>query len=127
MANYGWDVVLSRSAMPVTGGTVNGGAFSVPKNAVAMTLFVPSLASSATVKLQSLTPQPDDQVTDAWLDCSTFDLAGGGTPIALSAIPGNAATTVPITACGGGVLRPVASATQVSAPVTIVVAFLCRS
>jgi hypothetical protein len=126
MANYGWNIVPGRVRMPknVAGETVNGTPFSVPGSALVMQLQIPVLASSATVKLQSLVVPLDDQVADVWQDVSTFNLAGG-TAIALSGIPSNATTTIPITATGAGVLRLVASADQSGAPVDITVAFMC--
>lgn len=124
MANYGWNVVPGRVLMPKAGQTVNGVPFSVPGSALVIQLQIPALAGSATVKLQSLVVPIDDQVADVWQDVSTFNLAGG-TAIALSGIPSNATTTIPITATGAGVLRLVASADQSGAPVDITVAFMC--
>lgn len=110
--------------MPLAGQTVNGQPFTVPRTALVLVLHVPTLASAATVKLQSLVPAPDDQATDTWQDIAAFNLASGA-PIALSGIPGNAATSIPVTATGAGVLRCVASADQSGAPVDITLAFLC--
>src|SRR6185295_13919556 len=110
--------------MPRSGQTVNGVPFSVPGSALVIQLQIPVLAGSATVKLQSLVVPTDDQVADVWQDVSTFNLAGGAA-IALSGIPSNATTTIPITATGAGVLRLVASADQSGSPVDIIVAFMC--
>jgi hypothetical protein len=96
----------------------------VPGNAVVLSIAVPALTGSATLKIQSLVFAQDDQQAEVWQDVSTFNLAVG-TPVALSGIPDNATTTVPITATGGGVLRFVASADQSSAPVDLVLGFMC--
>ena len=124
MANYGWNVVPGRVLMPKAGQTVNGVPFSVPGSALVISLYVPALVGAATIKLQSLVPAPDDQVSDAWQDVSAFNLASGA-PVPMSGIPSGATTTIPITATGAGVLRCVASADQSSAPVDITVAFMC--
>jgi hypothetical protein len=124
MSDYGWNVVPDRSRLPAPGGTTASRAFSVPGNCVVMTVGVPALVGSATLKLQSLVIPLDDQQAEVWQDVSTFNLAVG-TPVALAGIPDNKTTTVPITACGGGVLRFVASADQSSAPVDIVLGFQC--
>ena len=110
--------------MPIAGGTVNSVSISVPNNALVMAISVPALAGSATLKLQTLVIPENDQQADVWQDVSAFNLASG-TAIALSGIPSNATTTVPITASGGGVLRFVASADQSGAPVDVVLGFMC--
>ena len=124
MASYGWDVVPGRAEMPLPGQTVNGRPFSVPKTAIVLVLYVPALAGAATLKLQTLVPARSDQETDVWQDISTFNLAVGA-PVAIAGIPGNAATSFPVTATGAGVLRCVASADQSGAPVEIAMSFLC--
>lgn len=124
MASYGWDIVPGRCAMPLAGQTVNGQPFTVPRTALVLVLHIPTLVGAATVKLQSLVPARDDQVADAWQEIAAFNLAAGS-PVALSGIPSNAATSIPITATGAGVLRCVASSDQSSAPVEITMSFLC--
>ena len=124
MSAYGWNIIQAKLAMPAAGETVNTQGFSVPRSALVLGLHVPALAGGATLKLQALVPPIDDQVADVWQDVSTFNLAGGAA-VALSAIPGNAATTIPITATGAGVLRLVASADQSGSPSTITIAMMC--
>jgi hypothetical protein len=124
MANYGWNVVPGRCRLPAPSGTTTSRAFSVPGNCVVLAISVPALVGSATLKLQSLVIPLDDQQAEVWQDVSTFNL-NVGTAVALAGIPDNATTTVPITACGGGVLRFVASGDQSSAPVDIVLGFQC--
>lgn len=124
MSAYGWNIVPGRLRMPAEGETVNTLGFSVPRAALVLGLYIPALAGSATVKIQALTPPPDDQVADVWYDVSAFNLADGSL-LALDGIPGNAATTIPITATGAGVLRLVASGDQSGAPVTITLAMMC--
>lgn len=125
MANYGWDVVPGKRRMPAAGETVNGEPFSVPRNALVMAIAIPSLAGGTdTLKLQSLVWAESNLATEIWQDLSTFNLATGD-PIPLSLIPQSATTTIPITATGAGVLRLVASADQSSAPVDILITFMC--
>ena len=123
MAHDGWDGTGAHTRMPATGETVNGTRFSVPKGAKSMTINCPDLVGGATtIKLQALVYPLDDQVADVWRDVSVFNLADG-TLVALDGIPEAAATVLPISATGGGVLRFVASADQTSAPITIPVFF----
>lgn len=126
MANYGWNVVPGRSRLPdprdPTG--LISRPQSVPGAALVITISVPALVGSATLKIQSLVIPLDDQQAEVWQDVSTFNL-NVGTAVALSGIPDNATTTIPVTATGGGVLRFVASADQSSAPVDIVLGFMC--
>jgi formate-dependent nitrite reductase membrane component NrfD len=107
--------------MPAPGETVNSAAFTVPRGAYTMTVHCPALASAATVAIQVLEPQGDDQVTDAWRTASS--VAG----VTLTAYTGmvltNTASTIPIAALGGGVMRFVASATQAGAPTVIKLVF----
>lgn len=99
--------------------------FSVPRASIVLGIYCPALAGGATLKIQALAPQLNDQEADVWYDVSAFDLAGSGTPIELAAIPGNAATTVPVTATGAGVLRLVASSDQSGSPSVIRLALMC--
>jgi hypothetical protein len=123
VANYGWDIVPADVAMPISGGTVNSAAFSVPRGAFSMAIHTPTaFDGGATVKLQSLDPN-DDQTTEAWRDVQWVNLADG-TFIAADQIPQNKVTTIPVTATGGGVLRFVASGDQSGAASVIKVAFL---
>jgi hypothetical protein len=122
MSDHGWDSVPASVLMPAVGETVNSGPFSVPKGAHAMTVCLPALAGTgATCKLQAL--YPDDSVaTEVWADVSCFDPATG-TLVALDGLLEGVATTLPTALTGGGVLRFVASETQVAATVTIKVVF----
>lgn len=123
MAHDGWEGVGAFTTMPATGETVNGSRFSVPKGAKSMTINCPGLTgATATVKLQALAYPASDQVSDVWRDLSVFNLADGSV-VALDGIPEGAATVLPISATGGGVLRFVASEDQSGAPVTIPVFF----
>lgn len=124
MPAYSWNIRPGRFRMPVVGGTVNGTPFSVPDDCLVLTIACPALASSATLKLQSLTVPIDDQQAEVWQDVSAFNF-NVGTPVALASIPSNATTTIPVTACGGGVLRLVASADQSGAPIDIPIGFMC--
>lgn len=104
--------------MPLSGQTVNGQPFSVPKGALALSIFCPVLAGAATYKLQALQPGLSDQDAEVWNDISVFNLGAGGV-VPIAAVPQNALTTFPATALGGDVLRMVASADQSGAPTTV--------
>ena len=122
MSDRPWTGVPCAVAMPATGETVNGAPFSVPSGAYAMTVCMPALTGTgATVKLQALYPN-DSQVTEVWADVSCFDPATG-TLTAVDGILEGVVTTIPVAVTGGGVLRWVASETQVAAPVTIKMTF----
>src|SRR5437867_2005436 len=105
----GFADIIAYARMPDTGETVNGEPISVPRNAQTLTLYIPALASTATVKIQTLDPKTASLGdTEVWYDVYVFNiLAGGVQP--LTAIPGGQATTFPISALGGGVIRLVAS------------------
>ena len=93
--------------------------FVIPSNSQCITFHVPTLVSSASVKLQALDPAGSDMTsTEVWRDVKVFNLAAGGVQ-ALAVIPGGAATTLPTSAIGAGVFRLVASADQSSTPVNI--------
>jgi hypothetical protein len=125
MAIYGWNIVQAVLQMPGPGQTVATAPFSVPRSALVLAIYCPALAGGATLKIQGLAPQMSDQESELWYDVSTFDLGGSGTPVALAAIPGNAATTVPITATGAGVLKLVASSDQSGSPSSIRLGIMC--
>ena len=121
MASYGFDSVIAKPRMPVVGGTVNGAFFTIPRNTLAITIHLPALVASATVKLQTLDPQGSElSSTEAWRDVKVFNLAAGGVT-ALSAIAGDAAVTLPAAATGSGVFRLVASSDQSSVPINITI------
>ncbi|HXE88962.1 MAG TPA: hypothetical protein VN524_19410 [Hyphomicrobiaceae bacterium] len=124
MTLYGWNITPGQTRLPIPGGTVNSRPISVPSAALVMAISVPALVGSATLKIQTLVIQLDDQQAEVWQDVSAFNLASG-TPIALAGIPSNTTTTVPVTASGGGVIRFVASADQSSAPVDLLIGFMC--
>jgi len=109
--------------MPLAGQTVNSAAFSVPKNAISMTIHTATSMGGATIKLQSL-DHDTDVATEAWRDVQVMNLADGSL-VALDGITENKATTIPVTATGGGVLRFVATADQSGGATTIKVDFLC--
>lgn len=122
MADRPWTGVPCAVAMPATGETVNGQPFAVPSGAYTMTVCMPALVGTgATVKLQALYPN-DSQVTEVWADVSCFDPATG-TLTAVDGILEGVVTTIPIAVTGGGVLRFVASESQVSGASTIKLTF----
>lgn len=120
-AGKAWDSDLGFVNMPTAGGTVNSDVFTVPKGAYTMTVHCPTLASAATLAIQVLMPQVDDQVADVW---STASSVSGVTLTAYTGIVlTNLSATIPISALGGGVMRFVASATQAGAPTVIKLVF----
>jgi len=119
---YAWNGTPVWARMPAVGETVNGQPFAVPAGSKVMTIHTPSMGG-ATVKVQSLAPTETVEATQVWADVSAFDLAAGATNTALDAIPESKATTIPISATGGGYLRLVSSADQSSAVVSITVFF----
>ena len=121
MAIYGWDGPRADVAMPISGGTVNGAPFSVPKGQLTMAIHIPAMVGTSTVKIQALEPN-SDVASETWRDVSLFNPADG-TFVALDGIPEGAVTTLPVAITGGGVLRFVASEDQSSAPITIKVMF----
>jgi hypothetical protein len=122
MADHPWTGVPGYATMPATGETVNSSPFAVPPGAYTMTVCMPALTGTgATCKLQAL--YPDDNVaTEVWADVSCFDPATG-TLTAVDGILEGVATTIPTALTGGGMLRWVASETQVAATVTIKMVF----
>lgn len=116
---YAWNGVVLHTRMPASGETVNGQPFPVPGGCKVMTIYMPAMTGSATVKIQSLAPTETVEATQVWADVYAFDVAAGATNTALDAIPESKHTTIPISATGGGFLRLVASADQSAAVVTI--------
>jgi hypothetical protein len=116
MSAFAWNHPFDAITLPdATNGTASR-AFSVPKSARGVTFIVPDLVGVATtVLLQTMTPPTQDGATPTWVALSAFDLTDG-TVEALDAIPESAATSLPATALGGGMLRFVASAAQTGAP-----------
>ena len=112
--NYLWQEVLLPTE---TNGTFSR-AFAVPKDAKALTLLVPDLVGAAsTLLLQVADPSTREQSYDSsatWYGLGVFDLTDG-TREALDSIPESAATTLPVSALGSGILRFVASTPQMGA------------
>lgn len=111
--------------LPIAGGTVNSEAFEVPKGCEAITVNVPSLAGTTTLKIQSLAWAASDTPSEVWADVSFFYPADGSF-VALDGIPESAATTIPTTLTGGGWLRFVASTDQSAAPVQVPIVYHMR-
>lgn len=119
MASRGWDVIPVLARMPAVNETVNGAEYVVPAHSQCVSFHVPTLVSSATVKLQALDLQGAQlPSTEVWRDVKVFNLAAGGVQ-ALAAIPNNTVVTIPTAATGAGVFRLVASSDQSSSPVFI--------
>lgn len=119
---YAWNGLPVHTLMPASGETVNGTPFPVPAGAKVMTIHVPNLAGTDTIKIQSLAPTETVEATQVWSDVKCFDLTDG-TLEALDGITESTAVTLPISATGGGVLRFVSSADESGAPVSITVFF----
>ena len=121
-AVYPWNGIAVHTRMPAVGETVNGQPFAVPAGAKMMTVHVPNLAGTDTLKIQSLAPSETVEATQIWTDVKVFDFTDG-TVEALDGIPESTAVTFPISATGGGVLRFVSSADESGGVVTIEVFF----
>lgn len=115
MSYKAWNVIHDKVLIPDATNGTNSRPFSIPKGAKMMTIFVPDLVGVGTTLLvQALQPQDQEGQSETWVAVGCFDLTDG-TIEALDAIPESAATTLPITATGGGILRFVASAAQTGA------------
>jgi hypothetical protein len=124
MGRYGWDIIPDRPRMPATGETVNGKPFSIPRNAKALTLFLPTLVGAATIAIQVLEPTVDvDAGTENWFQLKVFNLSTGAVQSVAAIASGGVAVTLPISGLGGGVARLVASADQSGTPVNITITF----
>jgi len=119
VSTFGWDDILAYVDLPASGETVNSEPFTIPRNSQTFTMHVPTLVASATLKLQALDPAGyQHTASQVWRNVQVFNLAAGGVQ-PLAAIPGNAATTLPVAATGAGVFRFVASSDQSSTPITV--------
>jgi hypothetical protein len=107
--------VFEKVTIPDAVNGTNSRAFSAPRGAKTMTLHIPSLTSGATVKIQAADPRGGDQDALTWRDISAAVITATIGFCALTTIPGNAATTIPVAALGAGALRLVASAAQTGA------------
>lgn len=109
----GQNGILGYITIPTVTDGRNSVEFAVPRGARTMTLLLFSGVSGTTYKLQTLVPD-NAGAAEVWRDVAYFDLATGGSPIAIASLPvyADVATTlaIPITAVGSGILRLVASA-----------------
>lgn len=112
MSSQATDRVFTKVTIPDTVNGTNSRAFTIPKGAKTMTIHAPSLTSSATLKIQALDPQDNDQASDTFRDLSAVVIASAIAFCALATIPGNAATSIPVAALASGPHRFVASAAQ---------------
>jgi len=111
VVNGGLDKVL----IPDTVNGTNSRPFTAPKGAKVLTIHAPALTGGATLKIQAVDPQDNDQQSETWRDASAAVIAATIAFCALTTIPGNAATTIPAAALPTGPMRFVASAAQTGA------------
>jgi len=109
--------ILEKVLLPDTVNGQNSRPFSVPRGAKTCTLHVPDLVGAATtLKVQAADPRSGDAESLTFRDLSAPVISGAAfTYSTVSAIAESAATVIPVTALGGGVLRLVASAAQTGA------------
>ena len=119
---YAFDGIWANPAMPLSGQTVNGAPFTIPRGARSIAIHCPALAGGGapdSVKIQCLQPVSSIEVTtETWTDAYVFNLADG-TTIQLDGIPESQVTTIPTSALGSAVIRFVATADQSGAATTI--------
>lgn len=108
--------IFDKVTIPdATDGTASR-SFSIPKGAKTVAIHVPDLVGANTLKIQALQPRDNDQQAETWKDVSATVITGTSpTYCALSGIPENAVTTLPVAALGGGIFRFVASGAQTGA------------
>ncbi len=119
-AQFSWNGVTARLAMPASGETVNTQWFQVAHGAKVLQIHIPAMVGTGTVLLQALAPTETVEATQVWRTVTCMDLTDG-TFEALDGMPENTIVTVPVSATGGGNLRFVASEDQTSVPSVIVV------
>lgn len=119
---FAWNGVVARPLLPASGETVNSEPIVVPAFAKQVTVHVPSLVGTTTLKFQSLVPNEDVDATRVWQDVSAFDPTDGSYE-ALDGMPESTSVTFPVPLTGSGVLRLVASNDQSSLPVRVPVFF----
>ena len=118
-AKFAWNGIAAHVAMPGSGETVNSQWFAVPAGTKVLTIHIPALVGTgATLTVQSLAPTETVEATQVWTNVSVFDLTDGTMEV-LDGLVESTCVTIPVSATGGGVLRFVASETQVSVPSTI--------
>ena len=116
---YVFTPFIDKVAMPISGGTTSSDTFKVPQGMKGVTIFMSTLATSASAKIQTLTPnEPTVHTTQTWVDLETFNLSDGSL-VALDGITSAHSVSMPTSALGGGILRFTAADTQAGAPTTI--------
>ena len=112
----------AKATIPDEGTDSNSFSYAVGTKTLA--IHVPAMTGTgASVKIQALRPKEQENDTDVWTDVSVFDLAAGTAHVALDAILESTCVTVPVSACGPGPLRFVASESQTGGAVDIYVGF----
>jgi hypothetical protein len=106
-----WNTILAFPKIIVANDNVNTGPISVPKNIYTITVSVTTLDAAATYKVQVI--DPVDQVT--WFD--VYQINAFSTPLQQVIVAGlisGRANTMDAIMFGGGIIRFVASAAQVT-------------
>lgn len=104
---------IKRSALVPSGGT-NSSPINVPRNVQAITIYIPVTLTSATWKIQTLSPADPEQ-NPVWMDAFYLDITTPATPKQLAAIAfvtGGQALTIFNNMFGGGVIRFVTASAE---------------
>ena len=95
----------------IANGGTNSDAFSMPQNALGLTIFLPTLTNA--LKIQKLQPKDGDQDSDTFADLSTT--LTGAAAITLSTVSGLAtgtAVSMDASVLGAGVFRFVSAGAE---------------